>query len=125
MAYVDLGYNIIPFAATPDNTGQNAGKLTTAATSDLLNIKVANYEIYHMVLQQVPAGASANIFRNSTPFGFTFPFGGSEWWGRMLLRQSDSVFFRWSVPVGTTPVPLLTCYFRYDNSLPQNQVPGT
>lgn len=125
MAYVDLGYNVRPFAAAPDTTGLNIGNLTTAATSDLLNIKVANYEIYHMVLQNVPPGASASIFRNSIPFGFVFPFLGSEWWGKMLLRQSDSVFFRWSVKANVTPVPLLTCYFRYDNSLPANQVPGT
>lgn len=123
--YVDLGYNILPFTAAPDTTGLNTGNLTTAATSDLLNIKVANYEIYHMVLQNVPPGASAKIFRNSAPFGFTFPFGGSEWWGRLLMRQSDSLYFRWSVAVGVTPLPQLTCYFRYDTDLLANKVPGT
>jgi hypothetical protein len=123
MAYVDLGPSLgIP--AAPDTTGLNLGFLTMQAGPSQLLVKVGQFEIWHMVLTNVPAGASARIFYNAQrPFGFTNPqIGGSEWWGRLPMRQSDTLYFLWNLASSTAPAnyPTLTCYMQYDNTLPGN-----
>jgi hypothetical protein len=124
MGMVDLGPSLA-ITAAPDTTGLNLGFLTMQAGPSQLLVKVGQYEIWHMVLTNVPAGASARIFYNAQrPFGFCFPsIGGSEWWGRLPMRQSDTLYFLWSLPSSTPAAqfPTLTCYSQYDTTLPGNQ----
>jgi hypothetical protein len=123
MGYIDLGPSLAIPAAI-DTTGLNLGFLTMQAGPSQLLVKVGQFEIWHMVLTNVPAGASARIFYNAQrPFGFCFPqLGGSEWWGRLPMRQSDTLYFLWNLASSTAPAsyPTLTCYMQYDNTLPGN-----
>jgi hypothetical protein len=121
-SYVDLG-TPGPNAAGPDQTGRNPGNLTNALTSSFINIYIAVYECYHMTVNSVPLGAAAVIIRNSRQYSFTQPFTGSEWDPAqpMGLFAGDEIDFLWNVPSSTTPVPVVTAFFRYDADLPQNK----
>jgi hypothetical protein len=85
-------------------------------------MRVNVYEIWHMVLVNVQLGGQARILYNgSRNFGFVFPFGGSEWWGRLPMRSGDSLYFLWNLAASVTPVPVLNCYMQYDADLPANR----
>jgi len=121
--YLPLG-SALPLPATLDNTGFNPGNFTNAFTSDKINIRIANFECYHMVVTNAPFGGAATVQIGTRPYSFTQPFGGSEWDPQqpMLLNPGQDVYFLWNVAVAgfTGPPPLVTMYFRYDPALPGN-----
>jgi hypothetical protein len=121
-SYVDLG-TPGPNTAGLDQTGRNTGNLTNQLTSSFINIYIAVYECYHMVVTNVPIGAGAIVYRNSRIYTFTQPFTGSEWDPSqpMGLFAGDELDFCWNVVSTTRPLPVVIAYFRYDASLPQNQ----
>jgi hypothetical protein len=121
-SYVDLG-TPGPNTAGPDQTGRNTGNLTNSLTSGFINVTIAVFECYHIVVSAVPIGAAAVIMRNSRQYSYTAPFTGSEWDPSqpMGLFAGDQIDFLWNVAAATTPRPVVTAYFRYDASLPQNK----
>jgi hypothetical protein len=121
-SYVDLG-TPGPNLAGPDQTGRNTGNLTNQLTASFINIYVAVFECYHMTVQNVPLGAAAVIMRNSRFYSYVQPFGGSEWDPSqpMGLRAGDEIAFLWNVASSATPQPVVTAYFRYDESLAVNK----
>lgn len=121
-SYVDLG-TPGPNLAGPDQTGRNPGNLTNQLSSSFINVYIAVYECYHMIVSNVPIGAAAVIMRNGRQYSFTQPFGGSEWDPSqpMGLFAGDEIDFLWNVPSSTTPLPVVTAYFRYDQDLAVNK----
>lgn len=148
-SYVGLGSRYLVSAL--DQTGLNTGNLTTAFTSGVLNIDVASYELYHIVISSVPSGASANLYIGARKWGFTNPNSGTEWdpTQPMLLNPGQDLYFLWNIAYITpanildqagNPIldqagnnikdqgqvlasssrPQVTCWFRYDPSLPGN-----
>ena len=77
-----------------------------------------------MTVNSVPLGAAAVVMRNSRQYSYTQPYGGSEWDPAqpMGLFAGDEIDFLWNVIETTTPLPIVTAFFRYDASLPQNQM---
>jgi hypothetical protein len=75
-----------------------------------------------MTVSNVPVGAGAVILRNSRQYSYVQPFSGSEWDPSqpMGLFAGDEIDFLWNVASSTTPLPVVTAFFRYDASLPQN-----
>lgn len=124
-----MGYLPLPPAkvtAAADTTGRNTGNLTSVFDTATLNVRVAWYECFHIVVTSVPAGAQAMIFIGAKQWGFTFPFNGSEWDPSqpMLLQDGQEVYFFWSVAAATVPLPVVTMWLRYDPSLPGNPAPS-
>jgi hypothetical protein len=123
--YVDLGASQRIPAGADSLTGlnQNQGNLTTIVDSGALGgVKQNQFEIWHMVLTNVPLGGQARIVYNGrSDFGFVFPFTGSEWWGRLPMRQNDTLYFLWNSLVTVAQIPQLTCYTWYDADLMANQ----
>ena len=121
-SYVDLG-TPGPNTAGPDQTGRNTGNLTNSLTSSFIGVYIAVYECYHMVVSNVPVGAGAVILRNSRQYSYTQPFTGSEWDPSqpMGLFAGDEIDFLWNVVSTTTPLPVVTAFFRYDSSLAVNK----
>jgi hypothetical protein len=76
-----------------------------------------------MIVSNVPIGARAVIMRNGRQYSYTQPFSGSEWDPAqpMGLFAGDEIDFLWNVSSSTTPLPIVTAFFRYDASLPQNK----
>jgi hypothetical protein len=122
-SYVDLG-TPGPNTAGPDHTGRNSGNLTNQLTSGFINITIAVFECYHMTVSNVPLGAAAVVMRNGRQYSYTAPFTGSEWDPAqpMGLFAGDEIDFLWNVVSSTTPLPVVTAFFRYDASLPQNRM---
>lgn len=125
MAYKRL--NTRTLTGTADTTFRNTGNWTNAFTSDVINQQVAFFECHHMVVQAAPAGASATIYIGQVFYSFTSPGAGagSEWDPAqpMLLQPGDSVFFFWNAVATGTP-PVVTMWFRYDDSIRDNQLAG-
>jgi hypothetical protein len=121
-SYVDLG-TPGPNTAGPDQTGRNTGNLTNQLSSSFIGITIAVFECYHMVVSNVPLGAAAVIMRNGRQYSFTQPFTGSEWDPSqpMGLFAGDEIDFLWNVKSTTTPLPVVTAFFRYDSSLAVNK----
>ena len=123
MTYIALGPRTV--TAAKDQTGLNTGNLTTAFTARALSQTVAQYECYHIVVTNVPAGASGQVYINATQYGFTFPGGGggSEWDPQqpMLLNSGMELDILWTTSATNPPsLPLCTAWFRYDNMVPAN-----
>jgi hypothetical protein len=120
MGYLALGPRTARSAK--DTTGFNLGNLTTAFTTNIIAINVANFELYHAIITNVSPGAQATVQIGAAVYSSTSPQGGSEYDPAqpILLWPSQEIYFLWNLAAGTTPVPTITCYFRYDPSLPGN-----
>lgn len=116
MAYIPLGSRYALAAA--DQTGQNDGNYTTAFTADILGINVPYFEVFHAVVENVPAGASAKVAIGIRAFSFTFPFTGSEWDPTQppLIQPGQDLFFFWSIADSGT-APATTIWLRYDTAV--------
>jgi hypothetical protein len=116
MSYIGLGSRTV--TASRDTTGQNTGNYTSAFTSAVFNVNQPYFEIYHMVVQNVPIGANAQIVVNNKPWGFTYPLQGSEWNPAqpLLLNPSDELDFLWSIAASGT-APVVTVWLRYDPAI--------
>ncbi len=116
MTYISLGSRVV--TAALDQTGLNTGNYSNSFTPAVLNVNVSYFEIYHMVVTQVMAGAQATIYLNNKNFGFCYPNIGAEWNPAqpLLLNPADELDFCWNVTASGTP-PLVTAYLRYDPSI--------
>lgn len=122
MTYIGLGPRMV--TASKDLTGRNTGNLTNAFTAQVLGFFVYQYECYHMVVTNVPAGASGQVYTNALLYGFTFPQSGSEWDPQqpMLLNSGVELDILWTTSATNPPsFPICTAWFRYDDSLPANK----
>jgi hypothetical protein len=108
--------------AAPDTTGQNAGNLTSVFTPVNMGVKLSQFIIYHMVLENLTLSCSAKITLNANTYGYFGPATGTgrEWFGALYMKSGDELRFYWTLASATTPVPLLTCYLIYDTDLPGN-----
>jgi hypothetical protein len=114
LTYITLGSRTV--TASADQTGKNAGNLTTSFTGVIWNTNVPVFEIYHMILSSVPSGAFASIYLNNQPKGFVYPNLGAEWNPAqpMIVRPTDELDFLWSAASNVTPAPITTAWLRYD-----------
>ncbi len=128
--YIDLGLRSV--AGTADQTGHNPGNLTCSFAVAALGFNVPYVQAYHIAITSCPPGGSANILLDNNQWGFTAPgFGGTggtgggseiEYETGMLLNPGSEIDFLWSVVTGTTPVPTVSIWFRYDLDIPANKV---
>ena|SRR6516164_10380586 len=120
MAYVGLGSRRV--ISAPDLTGLNPGNYTTAFTPATINTNVPYFEVYKMIVENVPLGFSATIVIDNKKFSFTLPNQGSEWDPAqpMLLIPSNELDFLWNIPTSNTTVPIVTAWFRFDASIAAN-----
>lgn len=126
----------VPCAGSPlsvpssaDTTGVNSGNLTAAFTVNVLGTMPPVFEWFRCNIDtaipgQQFAAAPCSIRKNfRQPVSFTFPAGGTEWDPSqpIPMRQGDELYFFWQLASSATPVPLVTCYFRYDADIPANR----
>ena len=120
MALTDFGTpGRIPAAA--DTTGQNTGNLTTVFDPTKLGLRLSEFIIYHMVLENLTLGCSAKEVLNAATYGYFGPATGTgrEWFGTLYMKSSDVLSFYWSL-ASSAAAPVLTCYIVYDPDLPGN-----
>lgn len=116
MSYIGIGQRTVN--AQIDSTGLNTGNYTNAFTPAILNSNVPFFEIYHIVVANVPVGANAQIVINNKPWGFTYPLQGAEWNPPqpMLLNPTDELDFLWSI-AASGQAPQVTVWMRYDPTI--------
>lgn len=121
MSLVDFGTPGRVVAAA-DTTGQNTGNLTIQFKPTLLGIWLAEFVIYHMVLESLTIGMQAKIVLNAATYGYFGPATGAgrEWFGQLYMKSGDELDFFFTSPSSTTPKPALTAYIIYDPSLAGN-----
>ena len=121
MSYIGLGPRMT--TAAKDQTGRNTGNLTNAFTAGILGFHVSQYECYHMVVSNVPAGAQGQVYVNASQWGFTFPNSGTEWDPAqpMILNSGMELDILWNTSASGPPsLPIVTAWFRYDPAVPGN-----
>jgi hypothetical protein len=122
MTYISLGSRTASTAL--DQTGFNPGNVTSAFTPTILGIPQLQFEVYHMVVTNVPSGSMGNIYIGSREWGFTFPNSGTEWDPSqpMLLGVGQEMDVMWNISATTSSSswPMVTAWLRYDPSVPGN-----
>jgi hypothetical protein len=120
MPYIGLGSRRV--VSSTDRTGQNTGNYTAAFTPNVININVPYFELYKMIVENVPIGFSATCVIDAKKFSFTLPNQGSEWDPSqpMLLIPGNELDLLWNIPVPNASIPIVTAWFRFDNSIPRN-----
>ena len=116
MTSIDLGPRTKTAAA--DTTGTNAGNQTTTFTSQDFATNIPIFEIYKMIVTNVPAGGNCTIYHNNNPWSFTYPNTASEWDPSQVkqCRPSDQVDFRWNI-ASSGQKPITTIWLRWDPAL--------
>jgi hypothetical protein len=127
--YVPCAGSPVTVVSAADTTSVNSGNLTTAFTQNVLGTMPPMFEWYRAIAATATPGgtftpAPASVYLNlRKPVSFTYPAGGSEWDPSqpILMRSGDELFFFWQLASSVTPVPVVTCFFRYDADLPANR----
>lgn len=128
-SYVPCAGSPVSVPSAKDTTGANQNQLTAAFTQNILGTMPPVFEWYRaMVATSVPGQlftpAPAGIYLNiRKPVSFTYPVGGTEWDPSqpILMRSGDELFFFWQLASSVTPVPVVTCFFRFDTDNPANR----
>lgn len=128
MTFLPCAGSPVTVLSAADQTGANTGNLTAAFTTNILGTMPAVYEWYHAIIDTATGAlftpAACPVMLNiRKPATFTYPAGGTEWDPSqpIQMRSGDELFFFWQLASSVTPVPRVTCYFRYDTTVPANQ----
>jgi len=124
VAYEDFG-SLGKVIAALDTSGQNTGNLTSEFIPVRLGLRLSQFVIYHMVLENLTIGMQARITQNASTYGYFGPAtaNGREWFGALYMKSGDELRFLWNTAPNGPPVtnaPGLTCYIIYDPDLPGN-----
>ena len=113
MSYIELGSREITAAA--DTSGLNPGNWTNAFDQSVLTVKVARYEVYSIVVTQVPSLATVIAYVNTRIRTSALLAGNSEWDPAqpILMAQADELYLCWDLAASGTP-PAATVWMRYD-----------
>jgi hypothetical protein len=116
-----MGYkklNPTTVTATVGGAGDIAPTVWGATMSSVdINISISFFELYHLCLVNGPPGSSFTWYVNNKFFETT-PHGDLNSWNPsqpLEMSPGDTLTFAWSTGNATTPAPMITAYFRYDN----------
>jgi hypothetical protein len=130
--YLPCAGSPVSVASSADRTGLNSGNLTAAFTTGVLGTMPPVWEWYRASIaaqqrtQTFPPAPCSVYINLSKPVSFTYPVGGTEWDPSqpVQLRSGDELYFFWQLASSTTPVPVVTLFFRYDAALAANKPYG-
>jgi hypothetical protein len=106
-----------PVTGKPDTTTLNPGNWTIAFTPDILNVNVANFEVYKMVV----AGAqntTFNVFVDLKQWDVGI-YGTLNSWDPqqpLIMRPGETLYFMYSDPSSDNTPPVATVWLRYDTN---------
>lgn len=98
-----------------DQSGLNAGNWTTHFLSSDIAVKVAWFEVYRAVAENVPAGVPLRVTIGDRAVSFTVIGVGGEWDPTQppLLQPGQDLYFLWGVAATGTP-PEVTIWLRHE-----------
>jgi len=117
-----VGLPPVNATAAADTTGNNAGKYTASIDSNLSITQITQFELYKITLDG-PVGFDVRVFFDNKKWSHTSQGWQNEWDPSQpgLLTSGQIIYFYFGATTGLLPVPTVTCWFRYDASLPALQ----
>lgn len=100
-----------------DQTGNNSGNWTVVFDPATLNVNVAEFEVYHMVVLGAP-GSTFNVYVDSHQWD-TNVFGTQNSWDPsqpLIMRPGETLYFYYSDPITDNNPPVVTVHLRYNQN---------
>lgn len=100
-----LGHEFVK-AVISSGAQPNTGNWTATFTQADINIGLARFECYHIVIKGGPVGATFDVLiNNSTLYDSVFPGWSTSWDPNnpMKLTNGDTVSYQWDTGAGTAP----------------------
>lgn len=113
-----LGHEYVQ-AVIPTAGMANSGNWTATFTQSDINIGLAQFECYHIVIKGGPSGSTFDVVINDTNLYDSVQPGDTNSWdpnNPMKLSNGDTVSFRWNTGTGTTG-PTVWMYFQEASAL--------
>ena len=119
MTYVGLGARSATGIA--DQTGNNRGNWTVTFDPLTINVNVAHFELYKLVVKGAANTATFDIFVNTNQWDTSVYAVHNSWDPQqpLLLNPGDVVYFYYSTASSDGNKPQITAWFRYDPALEQ------
>jgi hypothetical protein len=105
--------------ATPDATGRNTGNWTNSFDTGDLAQRLFEIEIYRFIVTAGPVGSLFTSYINNNAWHGQMP-GQNNGWSEppaIPLRDGQTFFMFWNVPVTSLPAPTVLIWTRYDTDL--------
>jgi hypothetical protein len=120
MSYFSLGSRRQVAAA--DRTGRNTGNLTAAFLAADLNIKVSQFELYHMAMTGIPSNTVITVYQGQQLYTVAQLDTIGDWDPAqpMLLEPAQEIYLFFNIPAASTIIPIVTCWFRFDPMIGHN-----
>lgn len=119
MTYIGLGARKALGAA--DRTGNNAGNWTVIYDPQTINVNVAHFELYKIVVTGAASSATFNVYVNTNQWDTAIYATNNSWDPQqvLLLTPGDTVYFYYSSASSDGNQPTIYAWFRYDPAIQQ------
>lgn len=107
-----------PVTGTPDTTGLNPGNWTIAFTPNIMNVNIAQFQVYKMVVKGA-AGTTFQVYVDAKQWDVGI-YGALNSWDPtqpLVMRPGETLFFMYSDPVSDNTPPVATVWVRYDSDI--------
>jgi hypothetical protein len=116
MAYFPLGPR--PSTAKADMTGLNTGNWTALLDHSQIGVTTPVFEMYHLFIESptlIGKSTTATVLLNLHSWDVTLIGQANSWDPAqpLLMTPGDDLAVMFNVPTTTTPVPVITAWFRY------------
>jgi len=117
VTYVGLGARMVTGAA--DATGRNPGNWTVTFDPNTINVNVAHFELYKLIVKGAAASATFDVYVNVNQWDTAVYAVHNSWdpTQPLLLNPGDTVYFFYSSASSDGNKPVITAWFRYDPAL--------
>lgn len=106
-----------PIKGAADTTTKNPGNWTVAFTPDIINVNIANFEIYKMVVSGA-ANTTFSVYVDNFLWDVGI-YGTLNSWDPqqpLIMRPGQALYFAYSDPTSDNTPPSATIWLRYDTA---------
>lgn len=120
MSYFSLGSR--RKVASADTTGRNPGNLTVVFLAQDLNIKISEFELYHVAMTGIPSNTVITVYQGQQLYTVAQLDTIGDWDPAqpMLLAPAQEIYMFFNIAATSTIIPAVTCWFRYDPMIGHN-----
>lgn len=120
--YVTLGSRG-PMTGKPDTTGLNPGNWTIQFSPNDIDVNVAYFEVYKMIVKGA-ANTTFQVYVDNHQWD-TGIYGAQNSWDPvqpLVMRPGENLYFMYSDPVSDNTPPVCTIWLRYDTDIQMVQI---